>query len=225
MDAILRKVFKSKTVVDEKLSAYGFQQKNGLSVYSQSICDGQMEVRITVDQNGRLDTEVMDLETQEPYTLYRIEDAGGSFVGRVRLEYQKILIDIADKCCVTEVFKSADAKRLIAYVRERYGDELEFLWEKFSENAIWRCKENRKWYAVLLRVPRRKIVSDSDEIIEVLDVRATPEQAEILVDNQKYFKGYHMNKKHWITVCLDGSVAFDEICARLDQSYLLAKER
>ncbi|MDE7400427.1 MAG: MmcQ/YjbR family DNA-binding protein, partial [Clostridia bacterium] len=35
---------------------------------------------------------------------------------------------------------------------------------------------------------------------------------------------YHMNKKHWLTIPLDGTVPIGEICSRLDQSYILAKK-
>lgn len=33
--------------------------------------------------------------------------------------------------------------------------------------------------------------------------------------------GYHMNKKHWITAPLDGSVPYSEVCAWIDDSYNL----
>ena len=32
-----------------------------------------------------------------------------------------------------------------------------------------------------------------------------------------------MNKKHWITLPLDGTLPAEEICAMLDTSYALAK--
>lgn len=31
-----------------------------------------------------------------------------------------------------------------------------------------------------------------------------------------------MNKKHWYTVCLNGTVPLDELFLRIDESYLLA---
>ena len=31
--------------------------------------------------------------------------------------------------------------------------------------------------------------------------------------------GYHMNKKHWNTVALDGSIPSDEVAAMIDMSY------
>jgi len=31
-----------------------------------------------------------------------------------------------------------------------------------------------------------------------------------------------MNKRHWITLCLDGSAELSEILGRIDESYVLA---
>jgi predicted DNA-binding protein (MmcQ/YjbR family) len=45
-----------------------------------------------------------------------------------------------------------------------------------------------------------------------------------LIDREKYLPGYHMNKKHWLTVCLDGRVETKEILARVDESFVLAKK-
>ena len=43
--------------------------------------------------------------------------------------------DIADRCYETAVFKAEQSVALIAYVREKYGDELEYLGDKFPDNA------------------------------------------------------------------------------------------
>lgn len=62
-------------------------------------------------------------------------------------------------------------------------------------------------------------------MIEILDLRMKPEDIETIVDNKKYFPGYHMNKKHWITICLDGTLPVEEIYVHLDESYHLAKKK
>ena len=38
-----------------------------------------------------------------------------------------------------------------------YCDELEFLWQKFPDNAVWRRKDNKKWYGALLTVSKEKL--------------------------------------------------------------------
>ena len=134
----------------------------------------------------------------------------------------EVLQDIADKCYETEIFKSKQALEIISYIRQKYGDELEFLWERLSDNAVWRRKDNDKWYGVLLSLPRRKLGIKSDEIVEIIDLKGEPEALKSLIDNKHYYPGWHMNKKHWYTIILDGSVSLDEICHRIDASYLLA---
>ena len=46
-----------------------------------------------------------------------------------------------------------------------------------------------------------------------------------LVDYKKYFPAYHMNKKNWVTICLEGKVDLKEIYEKIDQSYILAKKK
>ena len=214
--------FKNKKLNKEKLVSFGFEEHNGSYYYYTDLLDGQMRMNITVLYDGNVSTEVIDNNSGEEYILHNIADATGAFVGQVKAEYDAVLEEISSKCFETDVFKSEQAKRLIQYVREKYGDELEFLWMKFSDNAIWRRKDTNKWYAALLIVSKRKLGIDSDKTVEILDLRIKPEKLDELLDNKKYFAGYHMNKKHWYTICLDDSVSFEEICERVAISYTLA---
>ncbi len=45
---------------------------------------------------------------------------------------------------------------------------------------------------------------------------------EMLLLNDDYYPGWHMNKKNWYTIILDGSVATEDICKHIDESYRLA---
>lgn len=150
--------------------------------------------------------------------------ATGAFVGSVIEACEDKLKIIAESCFDHIVFKSEQSQELIAYVNETYQDHLEFLWEKFSQNAVLRRKDSRKWYAVILTIAKTKLGLVGNEMIEVIDLRALPNEIEQLLDGKKYFPGYHMNKKHWYTICLDGSVPTQEICERIDKSYSLAKK-
>lgn len=222
---MFEKIFSNKAFDYERVRAYGFEVQGGNRVYSRAVCGGQMRLTVTIDERGEVSTEVTDLETQEPYTLYMVESAVGGFVGGVRSECERVLTDIADKCCFRRVFTSNGAIGLIEYAREKYGDELEFLWKKFDDNAVWRRKDNGKWYGLILKVSARKLGLDSDEVIEITDIRAKPETIESIIDGEKYFHAYHMNKVHWLTMRLDGSVSVEELCHRLDESYALAKKK
>lgn len=217
-------IFKNKTVNFEKLPAFGFGREPEGYFYSAKIVGGQLTLSVNVSLDGDIKTTVTDSDSDDEYILHLTTDAVGAFVGKVRTECQNILAEIADNCFETDVFKSEEAHQIIKYVQEKYCDKLEFLWPKFSQNAVLRRKDSQKWYAALLILSKRKLGLDSDEKVSVIDLRGKPEDIEKLIDYKRYFPGYHMNKKHWITICLDASVPVEEIYKRIDVSYLLAKK-
>lgn len=216
-------IFKNKKINIEKLLSFGFEESDGSYTYHTDLVDGQMRLAVKIDADGKTDTVVIDNTSGDEYVLHRVESAAGAFVGQVKIEYEAVLEEISQKCFDTEIFKSKQAKYVIVYIRNTYDDEFEYLWKKFPDNAVVRRKDNRKWYAALLTVSRRKLGFDSDENVEILDLRMKPEEIEKLTDGVKILPGYHMNKKHWITICLDESVSLDEIYRKIDESYLLAK--
>lgn len=125
-----------------------------------------------------------------------------------------------------QAFQSQQAQELIRYVHEEYGDELEFLWENFPRDAIWRHPQTCKWYGLVMAVSRRKLGFDSDEVVEILDVRfAKGEALDFVASNPNIYPGYHMNKNSWITIILDESMTTTQILALVDNSYRLAGER
>ena len=114
--------------------------------------------------------------------------------------------------------------KIIDYVRDTYGDELEYIWQKFPDNAVWRRKDNQKWYGAILTVSGLKLGLPTNEFLEIIDLRLQKELMEKTIDNIRYFPGWHMNKNNWYTIILDGRVPTEEICAHIDESYRLAKK-
>ena len=219
---IIKSVFKFKRAVEDKLKKYGFEKSGESLVYRTNICG---TLRLTVAICGsEIKTEVWDTEIDEPYTLFLVEGASGEFVGKVREEYTKVLEDIAEKCFEMQIFKCEFTAKIIEYARNTYGDEEEYLWEKFPDNAVLRRRDTKKWYAAILTVPYVKFGIKREGTVEVIDVRMDPDELERTVDNKTYFRGWHMNKKHWVTMLLDGSAPYEEIIERLNNSYDLAKK-
>lgn len=222
MDRFLQQILSDRRADPEKLRAYGFRETDGAYLYEQPLLSGAFTLRVRVRADG-VNACLIDAATDEPYTLFLVEDAQGSFIGEVRAAYCDALSAVAEACFAKTVFQSGYSQSVIEYARNTYGDELEFLWEKSPKNAILRRKDNRKWYAALLTIAKSKLGAFPDEEIEVLDLRAAPEAIPDMVDGKRVFAGYHMNKKHWITLPLDGTLPAEEICAMLDTSYALAK--
>ncbi|MBR1942113.1 MmcQ/YjbR family DNA-binding protein [bacterium] len=211
----MKNIFKNKKVNSHKLAEFGFVDNK----YSTDILDGSFNLTVKIAENNEVQTELIEKDTGELYTLHLVEYVQGSFVGKVKEEYENILTEIAENCFEQDVFKSKQSKLIIEYVKDKYGDELEYLWEKFPDNAVCRRKDNKKWYLAILTVAKNKLGFESDKKVEIIDLRATTEEIEKIVDNKKYFAGYHMNKKHWLTIILDGSVLIKEIYDRINISY------
>ncbi len=218
---VLDNELKDKLIDYDKLLKYGFIQENGTYLYKTKLHNGEFELKVTVE-NNKMTSKVIDLMNEDEYILVDIKDSTGEFVGNLRKEYEEELQNIIEKCTVPNIFKSKQAKEIIKYVKEKYNGELEYLWKKFPENAIWRNKRNNKWYGLLLVISERKLGLESDKIIEIIDLRYSKDNIKEIIDNNKIFPGYHMNKESWITIRLNGDMNTKKILELIDNSYKLS---
>ena len=62
-------------------------------------------------------------------------------------------------------------------------------------------------------------------MMDILDIKCGPLLVGSLLLSPGFLPGYHMNKKHWITVLLDGTVPKAEVFGLLDMSYDLTKPK
>lgn len=217
----LSKKFENRKIEYDKLLAYGFDHNY---YYETQIGEGQFKVIIELEKEKKI-SKVIDLSYGEEYTLVDVVGASGNFVGKLREEYEKVLHDIIEKCTTSNLFKNKQTKEIIQYVKEKYQDELEFLWKSSPNNAIWRNKENQKWYAVLLTIPAQRLGMDSLEQIEIIDLRYPKGKTSDIIDNERIYAGYHMNKKSWITIVLDNRMETKKMIELLDNSYLLSMHK
>lgn len=218
------KELKNKAINKTALLKYGFTKEQYSYVYSTTICNGQFEMIVEV-QGNQMTSKLIDCASEEEYVLADIEDSVGEFVGRVRSEYEQKLQEILDSCTERNAFKGKQAKEIITYIRDKYGDELEFLWEKFDNIAIWRNKQNEKWYGLIGVIPANKIGLNSDKAIEIINLRYSKDEVDKIVDGKVVFPGYHMNKRSWITIILDGSMETERLCELIDNSYALSSAK
>lgn len=218
---MLEESIKRKQPVPDKLRAYGFKKSGKDLHFSTVVYHGAFVLTVIIKPDGNIDTTLIENETGEEYTLYKTS-ASGEYVGAIRAAIKEILSAIIQQCYEPSVFQSAQAKTIIKFVKDSYGDELEFLWQKFPDCAVWRRKDNKKWYGALLTVCGRKIGLDTDEKVEILDLRMDPKKAETILSKKQYYPGWHMNKKNWYTVVLNGSLADKELQENIVESYALA---
>ena len=122
-------------------------------------------------------------------------------------------------------YRSTTAE-IVNYIKERYDTEPEFLWAKTPNNAAFRHCKNRKWFgALLLDMPRKLLGLPDEGRVDLLNLKCDPLMSGSLIDGKRYLPGYHMNKEHWISLLLDGSIPFQEICPLIDLSYALTGKK
>ena len=212
---------KNRTINYDKLLEYGFINNNDIYIYKNKICDDQFEMIVEIKKDD-FTSKLIDLANEDEYILVDIQDAVGEFVGNVRNEYEKYLQEIINKCSTSNVFKEKQTHEIIKYIKDKYNDDLEFLWEKFEDTAIWRNKQNNKWYGLLMVISNRKLGIDSDEKVEAIDLRYQKGKTSQIIDNENIFPGYHMNKNSWITIKLNNSMSTADVCNLIDNSYNLS---
>lgn len=110
---------------------------------------------------------------------------------------------------------------LIRYVTERFSADPEYPWD--DDNFIFRHQSNRKWFAVAMRVPYRRLGVDRDGVADIVDTKCGPLLMGAYRGLPGILPGYHMNKEHWLTILLDGTAQDDTIRELFEISFDLTK--
>lgn len=110
-------------------------------------------------------------------------------------------------------------EKILEYASEQYGTEPEYMWAISPNHAVLRHGDNRKWYGLIMDVPRCKLGIPGDGIVDILNIKCDPVLSGSLRMSEGFLPGYHMSKGHWISILLDGTVELKEILGLLDFSY------
>ena len=113
-----------------------------------------------------------------------------------------------------------------AVVFDRYNVRADYPFEEDFVTGIFRHEDNRKWFAIAMKIPKNKLGLSGDEVIDVVNFKCAPEVIESIVGVEGgIFPAYHMNKTHWLTVALDGSCDEETVSWLLDASFELTREK
>ena len=92
--------------------------------------------------------------------------------------------------------------KFLSFCLNTYGTSPDYPFDEDFETAVLRHANNRKWYAIVMRVSRRKFGFDSDEVIDVVNLKLPTEMFGSFGATDGVYPAYHMNKLHWISVLL-----------------------
>ena len=112
-------------------------------------------------------------------------------------------------------------RELQTYIAETYNTDPDFPWESNPTFAVYRHRSNRKWFALVMDIPKSKLGLREDGDIAIVNLKCEPTLIGSLRLEKGFFPAYHMSKDKWVSVALDGSVDDEQLLFLLDMSFEL----
>ena len=215
-------IFRAYQFNSKKAKEYGFVENQGIWTYSSPILQGDFLMRITVEGSD-LRFQVFDQETGDLYPQVHMESMRGTFVGSVREACLEVLYDIRKASFEVQEFLCPQTKRILTRVQQKYENQLEYLWEKSPDTAVLRHDDNQKWYAVLMKIFWEKLDKSREGQVEVVNLKHD-QVADLLVEKGIY-PAFHMNKRYWISLPLDGTLSDEQVLELFERSWFLTSKK
>ena len=215
-------IFKSYQFNKEKAHAYGFVENRGVWTYSCQILQGDFIATVSITTDN-VSFQVFDQETGDLYPQVHMESFKGSFVASVRETCLEILYQIRKACFEVQDFICPQTKRIMVQVQEKYGNQLEYLWEKSPDTAVLRHEGNKKWYAVLMKISWDKLEKGREGQVEAVNLKH--DQVADLLSKKGIYPAFHMNKRYWISVVLDDTLSDEEVLGLMEKSCNLTTKK
>ena len=111
-------------------------------------------------------------------------------------------------------------EEIFEYAAENYSSTPEYLWENDPVSAVLRNKTSSKWYAILMRVPRKTLGLPGKGEADVMNIKCGPLVSGSLRMQKGFLTAYHMNKDNWISILIDEAPK-EQIMELIDLSYEL----
>lgn len=197
-----------------KLTAAGFTKRKQGYRLEQEFMAGQFRAVVRIDFTGHVSGTVIDNGTGEEYLPLRATHCG-PFAARVKAGYIDLLKEIARRCFVREPFHSAQANRLSAWIQKEFADQPEFVFKKLPDYAVFREPQSQKWYGLVMNITWAQLTGKataSQEKVAVIDLRCPQTEQTALLQRDGVYPGYHLSKKNWVCVVLDGRVPDEDLC-------------
>lgn len=210
---IEKDIFGQAKPLKDDLLRFGFKQDGPNLVYHALLLDGQFEAKVSVS-GITVKGEVIDLDTGDPYRLFRLEEGNMGYSHKVKEAYVELLLKIREACFKAPSPHSIQAQRIIEQSAKKLGTKSD---EPFADSHATALRNQKgKWIGLIMKIKGSLLGGKSEDEVEVINVKS--EMVETLLGRKGYYPAYHMNKAKWITITLDGSVQDEEILTRIKES-------
>lgn len=108
---------------------------------------------------------------------------------------------------------------------ETCGEAPDHPFESDPEVTVFRHSGNRKWFAIVMTVPKTRLGIKEDGAIDIVNVKCAPEIIDSFRHERGIYPAYHMSKAHWLTVALDGTAEDEQVRFLLGVSFELTRKK
>ena len=113
----------------------------------------------------------------------------------------------------------------IKYLQQEYICDIDYPWEKYPDYVVIRRRDNQKWFAGIFTITGHKVVLDTNEPIDVVNLKCEPDLIPTLIRESGIYPAYHMNKTHWISVDIEIYEDAEKFKMLVDMSYQLVGKK
>jgi len=99
---------------------------------------------------------------------------------------------------------------IFGFAEKNFGSKPEYLWRKSPDTAVLRNNKNKKWYAIIMKVAKKKLGIDKIGNTQILNLKLDPIMVSSLINEEGHYPAYHMNKEHWISIDLNNKKLIDD---------------
>lgn len=111
------------------------------------------------------------------------------------------------------------------YINKKYKPLQEYPWIDTPNFTTFKHTDNMKWFGLIMEIPYIKLNIEKDGLVDVINLKNIPELIGGLRKRNGILPAYHMNKEHWITVLLDGTLEVKDIYELIDISFELTRKK
>ena len=120
---------------------------------------------------------------------------------------------------MSEMEQLSQRQRVTAYIRDRFSADPEYLWAKYPNYAVFRQPASKKWFAIVMDIPRNRLGFEGGGDVDIMDVKCGPLMVGSLLAQDGFLPAYHMSKSSWVSILLNETVSDEQIYPLLELSY------
>lgn len=208
-------IFGSSKANFDSLLEFGFSFVGDVYRYECGI--DSLRCIVEVDGSSQVDVKLFDGE--EEYETFRVESSIG-YALQMKEEVKSLLQAIKKACFPA----SGQRARIESSIQNLFGTMPIQKWED-ETFLVYEHPGSKKWFCLFMEIPANKVGMPGKNPVQVVNIKLNPSDIVELIQKDGYFPAYHMNKKYWITLILEGQLKDEEVIQQISKSFEITKSK